>query len=272
MAKSAFVFLGIDGFIAIWGSINLVLLSKLGGTADIGLFNAATQVLAPVVLIYQGIIASIFPIMCRKFESNSATLRPIAEYLTEFLLVIAVPTAVALYFLADSVALILYGNREFLLATGALQVLVWTLITTALTHVFGQILIASLRESVTLRIVIMNTLVNLILGVILIYQFGLIGAAITSLFVAIINLAQHYLPLSELLPLRQLMKLAWKPIVASCCMTFAFIAESSQGGLFTIVPATFIYCSALFGLAIWSSGGMDQLKLRYLYGWSQEHS
>lgn len=268
MAKSASIFLGIDGCIAIWGSLNFVLLSKMGENADVGLFNAATQVIAPVTLIYQGIIASIFPIMCRKFEPNSHTLRPMAEYLTELLLIIAIPTAFGLFFLADSVAMLLYGNKDFLMAIGTLQVIVWTLVTTALTHVFGQILIASLRESLTLRIVVTNALINFVLGFILIYQFGLIGAAMTSVLVGIINLIQHYLPLAKLLPSKVLLGLAWKPLVASCCMVLYFMMEKSDNGLFSIIPAATIYCSALFALAIWSSGGLDQFKMKYFYAWS----
>lgn len=272
MARSAFTFLATDGFIVIWGSLNFILLSKLGEKTDVGLYNAATQVIAPVTMIYQGILASLFPIMCRRFELHTSTLQPITENLTELLLIFALPTAIGLFFFADWVFLNLYGNTDFLLSSKVLRIIVWTVITTALIDILGQVFIASLQETFRFRITVINTTLTFVLGLILISQFGLLGAALTSLTVGIINFLQHYLPLSELLPWRSLCRLSWKPVTASFCMILYLTMEEGQKGLFAVIPAGSIYLATLVILAIWSSGGIHQFKVRYIHGWSQEHS
>jgi O-antigen/teichoic acid export membrane protein len=64
--RSSVTFLAIDKVIAIESSLNIILLSKLATETEVGLYSAATQLLVPLVLVYQSIAQSIFPVMCRR--------------------------------------------------------------------------------------------------------------------------------------------------------------------------------------------------------------
>ena len=75
MTRTAGTFLGIDGIIALWASLNILLLSKLAGVTAVGLYSAAAQLMVPVMLVYQSIVVSIFPMMCRKFDSSFQNLK-----------------------------------------------------------------------------------------------------------------------------------------------------------------------------------------------------
>jgi len=183
LVKVSVTFLGIDTIIAIMGSINILFLSKLAGEAEVGLYSSANQLMVPLMLIYQGIVLSVYPIMCRRFDTSPQSLKRISEYLIELLLVIALPVVVGLFYLAGPVLLLLYGNKDFVLASTALRIMIWLLVLTALTNVLGQVLWASLREKVTLRIVAVDAVVGLLLGAILIVPFGLVGAAIATVLV-----------------------------------------------------------------------------------------
>jgi len=59
---------GIDGALAIENSLNVIFLPKLATEREVGLYSAATQLMVPLVLVYQSIAQSIFPVMCRKVE------------------------------------------------------------------------------------------------------------------------------------------------------------------------------------------------------------
>jgi O-antigen/teichoic acid export membrane protein len=265
MIKSASTFLGIDGLIAIRASLDIILLSKLATETEVGLYTAAAQLIVPVMLIYQSVVSSIFPAMCRRFEPGFQSLKRITEDLIELLLAIALPTVIGLFLLADLMFLLLYGNKDFLLASDPLRIMIWDLIFIALTHGLGQVLLVGLREKVTLRIVAINALVNLVFGLILIGQFSLIGAAIAVLLTGIINFFQHYVPVSKLLSKITLGRLVWKPVVASTCMAIYLVAVQSQGVLLSVIFAAVLYTTVLLALAIWSSGGPRQLRARYLY-------
>jgi O-antigen/teichoic acid export membrane protein len=257
-------FLGIDVLCEVRGAVNVVLLSKLAGETAVGLYSAANQLMIPVILVCQNIILSIFPIMCRRFDVGLEKVGRVAEYMIELLLAISLPTAVGLFILADPALVLLYGKEDFLLASGALRILVWNLLLVTLTHVLGQVLLASLREKITLRIVAIDVLVNLAVGPILISQFGLLGAAVTALLTRVIDFLQHYVSVSRLLSDIALAKLARKPVVASVCMAIFTVALGSQGVLRTAVIGGAVYAGVLLALALWSAGSVRQLKARYL--------
>lgn len=269
MIKNAVTFLGIDGSIAVWSSLNIVLLSKLASETEVGFYNAAIQMLIPVMLVFQSIGMSVFPIMCRKFDAGIGRVKRVSEYLVEFLLAIAVPTTIGFFFLADSALLVLYGDKEFLVASEALRIMVWNVILVAMTQGLGRVLLASVREKVTLHIVTINLLVNLVMGLVLISRFGVLGAAMTSLITTIVDFFQHYVRVSKQVCEIALSSLMWKPVAAGTCMALYLAVVGYQGVLLAVVSASVLYAGVFLALAIWSVGGPSQLRDRYLYLWSE---
>ena len=229
--RSAITFLGIDGAIAVMSSLNVLLLSKLATETEVGLYSAAIQVLAPLLLIYQSIAQSVFPLMCRKVEPGFQTLKRISEQVIEALLILALPALAGLYFLGDWALSTLYKNPAFQQAFPALRIVAWVLISQVFTSVLGQVLVASHREKVTLRIVAVDTLVNLFVGWPLIRLFGLRGAAIALLVTRLVDCCQHYVPVSRLFSGIPVARIIWKPVVAGACMAAFFLLPTNQVGI-----------------------------------------
>jgi len=75
MIRSTVTFLGIDVIIAMKSSLIIILLSKLADEAEVGLYNAAAQLMVPVALVYESIAASIFPVMCKRFNIGFQSLK-----------------------------------------------------------------------------------------------------------------------------------------------------------------------------------------------------
>ncbi|HYN88792.1 MAG TPA: flippase [Ardenticatenaceae bacterium] len=269
LVRSTSTFLGIDGIIAVMSSLNIFLLSKLAGEREVGLYSAAVQLMVPVTLVFQSVVLSVFPLMCRRFEPSLQGLKQIAERLIAMLLAVALPAVIGLVFLAAPALVLLYGEPDFALAAGALRIVSWNLLLAALTSVLGQVLVASLRERVTLRIVAANTLVGLLLGVVLISQFGLIGAAISALATKLVDFVQHYVPVSRQLAGVGLRRALWRPAIAGACMAAYLVAARDQNLVFVVVSAAALYAAVMLALVIWASGGPRQLKARYTYLWSE---
>ena len=263
--RSAVTFLGIDGAIAVMSSLNVLLLSKLATETEVGLYSAAIQLLVPLLIVYQSIAQSVFPLMCRKVEPGFQTLKRISEQVIEALLILALPAVAGLYFLGDWALSILYKNPAFQQAFPALRIVAWVLVSQVFTSVLGQVLVASHREKVTLRIVAVDTLVNLLVGWPLIRLFGLRGAAIALLVTRLVDCFQHYIPVSRLLSGIPVMKIIWKPIVAGACMTAYFLLSTNQAGILRGISAMAIYCAVLIALAIRASGSLRQFKDKYFY-------
>ena len=265
MVRQTTTFLGIDGLIAVMGSTNLLMVSKFASQQDAGYYNAATQMLAPVALIFQNVAISVFPRMCQHFGSTRQSLRQVAEHTIELLLMIAVPTALGIYMLSESGLALLYVKRDFLAAAPAVRILVWTLILSAITNVLGPVLIASLRERLSLRIVAINLTVSLLLGYILIPKFGVIGAAATALLTRIVDFGQHYTRAIRVIPELQLWSAIWEPALASAVMVVYIAVNRGRGVWTTVLAAGFLYLIVLL-LLLLALNGPQRLKARYLYG------
>jgi O-antigen/teichoic acid export membrane protein len=263
IARSSVTFLGIDGTLAVMSSLNFLLLSKLATEVDVGLYNATTQVVTPLLLVYQSVAQSVFPVMCRRVEPGYENLKRIAEKALEFLLVLALPAITGLFFLGDRVLLLLYRNPVFLQAFPALRIVSWLLIFQVFTSILGQVLVACHYERVTLRIVVVETFVSLVGGWPLVYFFGLEGAAFALLLTRLVDCFQHYLPVARLFSGIRLARISWKPIFATVCMAGYLEADRSQTNLLRGVYAGLIYFAVLLILNMWACGGYRQFRDRY---------
>src|SRR2546430_588625 len=261
--RSAATFLGIDGTLAVMSSLNILLLSKLASETEVGLYSAATQLMVPLLLVYQSMAQSIFPVMCRKVQSGYQSLKQIAEQAMRFFSLLVLPVLAGLFFMGDRVISLLYKNPAFSQALPALRIVAWVLILQAFTSVLGQVLVASHREKITLRIVVVDTFVNLLVGWPLIGMFGLRGAAIALLLTRAADCCQHYIPAAHLLSGIPIATMVWKPLVAATCMAAYLAAPSGRPGILRGVSATLIYGAALLAVAIWASGGLRQFRDKY---------
>jgi O-antigen/teichoic acid export membrane protein len=262
-ARSSVTFLGIDGTLAVMSTLNFLLLSKVATEVDVGLYNATTQVVTPLLLVYQGVAQSVFPVMCRMVQPGYENLKRIAERAIELLLIMALPGIAGLLFLGDRVLLLLYRNRVFLEAFPALRIVAWILIFQIFTSILGQVLVANHDERVTLRIVVVDALINLVIGWPLIHFFGLRGAAFALLLTRLVDCCQHYVPVSRLLSGIPLARIVWKPILATVCMTAYLAVDRSRTNLVTGIYAGLIYVTVLLILNVWACGGYRQFRDRY---------
>ena len=96
--KMSLSFLGFQGAFAISSTVLIFMLSKYAGEAEVGFYNASSQILTPLMLVLQSVVLSVFPAMCRKFESSIQGLKLLSDNLVELFLGLTFPV-VCVYFL-----------------------------------------------------------------------------------------------------------------------------------------------------------------------------
>lgn len=261
--RSAVTFFGIDGTIAIESSLIVLLLSKLATVTEVGLFSAASQVMVPLGLVYQSIAQSIFPVMCRRVQFGLESLKRIAVQAVELLLMLAVPAVAGIFFFGEWVLSVLYKNPAFLQAAPVLRIIAFTLVLQVFSNILGQVLLATHREKITLRIAVTCMLVNFLIGWPLIKFFGLHGAALTLVINRLAGSIQHYIPVTRQLFGIPLGKAIWKPAVATFCMALYLVVRRHLG-LTSGIVAALIYSGVLIALTVWLAGGVRQFKQKYL--------
>jgi O-antigen/teichoic acid export membrane protein len=135
-----------------------------------------------------------------------------------------------------------------------------------LAAVLGNALMAGERERITLRIVIVDLAASFVLGVLLIREYGVVGAAIASLLVRVIDVAQHYWPAARLLSGLSLTRLAWKSMLAGGAMAVVVWATQDLGWFAPLILGSVVYAAALAALMIYSYGGLNNLRESYFSG------
>lgn len=268
LLRKSSTFLGVDAVIALMSSMQVLLLSSLLTQREVGLYSSAIQLVTPLQIAYRAIVMSVFPLMCRRFDAGSfAGLRQIANRLIEMIMFIAIPLTFGITFMAEWGLVFLYADPEFAEAGGAVRIVVWVVLLRVFTSVLGQVLVAGLKEKVTLRIVIIDVFVAGIAGFVLIQRFGMLGAAYASFIVVVVDLLQHYIPVARIFQGIPLIRMMWRPTIASLVMSgYVYYVYTLNGmnAWLTIISAALLYGFVLTLLLLVTVGGPSQLRARYL--------
>ncbi|MEX2315989.1 MAG: oligosaccharide flippase family protein [Pirellulales bacterium] len=270
LLRGTWRFLGIDSLIALWGCINTVLLSWFSGEAAVGLFGAAWQLLIPVRMTLQAIVSSLFPIMCRRAEESRVRLQQITALTLEILAFITVPSCILLYFAAGPIISVIYGDQGFASSVLVLRIMVPVLLLQAVTSTLGQVLYSQRREHVTLRIVAIDVVFNLLVGIPLIYAFGLMGAAVSILLAWALNGLLHVLATRDCLAVdvgdrgRWKATLIWPVVAAGSAMAIAQAASKDLNVLVMSLVASSVYVVVLAAFVYAACRGTLGFRERFL--------
>lgn len=264
IVRRSATFVTIDTVTAWWAGLNIVLLSKLASESDVGLYNAAAQLMIPMAIFYQSVMVSAFPMLCRKYSPDRSSLDRLSNRLIGLLMIMAIPGTIGLLIVAAPALEFVFKKESFAGAVNVVRITAFILIVKALTFALGHLLLAGNRERTTLRIVMVNLIVGLGLGWVLISSFGVIGAAVAALFTRLVDLFQHFGPVKTIVAKIELGRIVWKPILASAVMAGHLLVFHNQFLPLLILSAATVYFVVLLALESWVAGGWQNLRARYL--------
>jgi O-antigen/teichoic acid export membrane protein len=268
MIRASFPIMSFQAIFAITGSLIYVILSIIMSETEVGLFNAATQVITPAVVIYESIIIAAYPMLCQSFTISLPALKRMSDQLVELVLSIALPATIGLFVLGEKVLLLMYSNREFARARDILRIMSASLIMSALSGVFGRVLLASFREKTLLHIVSIRSLANIIFSLFFIKAFGLLGAAISFLLISVLDTTLHFYQVSRLYPKLIPWQRLWRTTLATVGMTIYLLVKPELGVVIDVLVGGAIYAVLWLVLSVWSAGNVRQFKAKYLGPWS----
>ena len=158
-----------------------LLLGVWASSKSVGIYGIATRtaVLTNLVLLpVNSIVSAKFAALYTQgdFDALSALTRNTARLVTFFAVLVVLPLIVV-----PQWVLRLFG-QDFVVGAPVLAILAIGQFVRAATGSLGPLLIMSGHEKVLQRLVMFSVAVNLLLGVILIPDYGLLGAAITRAF------------------------------------------------------------------------------------------
>jgi O-antigen/teichoic acid export membrane protein len=254
MVRSGAPFLGIQGTNALRSSATVIVLSALVDEGRLGLYSAAAQLLVPINLIATATAAAILPMMSRDHLEDRERFVQVGRGSMEALMALVIPAAVGLYALAGPVLSLVYGGGEFDESSNLVRILVILGLCGGYTSVMGQVLWAGDREGIALKIALSNTALILVAVWALGSRYGIEGAAWAAAVAAIVNVAQHYLPILKDAGSLRVFAGTWRSWLASIGMA-AVVAWARESALaWRLVLGVATYVVLLFAVYLASDG------------------
>jgi O-antigen/teichoic acid export membrane protein len=219
----------------------IIVLSLVADTAQVGYYGAALKIADIVQFIPEVYMVNVYPLLSRSFDGAAANARQIRDYATKHLLAFALPVATGIAAAAEPLIRAFYGD-SFDQSVVLLRILAVTVPLYALNSVLWRVLAARGEQSKVLRVQLTTIPIRLTAGVALISAFEALGAAI----VTPAALAMHGVLLARYVrrdgSSLGLIRLGWKLAVAASIAGGAVFALSGRLPLLALVACgTVVY-------------------------------
>ncbi|NQE44620.1 hypothetical protein C5S31_01185 [ANME-1 cluster archaeon GoMg2] len=243
----------------IYSQIDIVMLSPMKGDVSVGLYSAAYRLFEPLIFIGSALMLSLFPLMSKYYKNSKEKLIKSYKLSVKYLLIIALPVAIGITFMADKIILLIYGT-EFVNSATTLQILIWGLVFIFQYRIFLDILVAMGKQKLTTLSMGLCAIVNVTLNFMLIPILSYNGAAIATLITRVILFITSFYFVSKHLQVLPIHKIAIKPVISGLLMG-AFMYYFINVNMFLLVPfAGIVYLVALLALKTFSEEDGDIVK------------
>lgn len=177
------------GLTAIFGMTNhwlsTVMLSMMKGDVVVGWYSAAYRIVFVLLLIPVAFDAAVFPVMSRLFVSSHDSLKIMCEKGFKYLTFLGIPVGIGGTLLADKIILLIFGPDYSNSAT-AFKILIWAAVFIFMGTPFSSMLNSTNKQMTLAKLVGLASFCNVMGNLLLVPNFGYIGASISmvlSMFV-----------------------------------------------------------------------------------------
>jgi O-antigen/teichoic acid export membrane protein len=216
-----------------------VLLSIFRSNEIVGVYAVAYNLIFSLMLISHSVNLALFPALSRVSDDRAA-LDNLAARAVKCLSLLCVPVAFGGAILAPVLIRFLYTDA-YRQSAIVLQIVIWVLPFMFLTEFYGYYLTAIHRERSAGRAALIMASMNIILNLICIPRFGVWAAAIITVITEVVFLAQYLWALRDRGAIGSLVRLLWRPALASSVMALVLRILPLHALLPMIVLGTGVY-------------------------------
>lgn len=240
--------------------LDTVLLSKLSGDMAVGLYQVPFKIIFALQFMPMAFTASLYPAMSIYWSKNKDQLAVTFERAMNYLIFISLPISFGTIVLADKIILIFKaGYADAILP---LQITMLSVIFNFISFPIGSLLNACDRQKENTRNMSIVLAVSVIMNIILIPEYGAVGACITvtSTNALMVVLGLMVVPKITRYSGRKILKILLKCFLAVSVMGFViFFLKSYLNILLVVIIAAFIYFTMLFILRAFTKEDMRSI-------------
>ena len=244
----------------IYGHITIVLISVFEGSTPTGLFSAGWKLIVFLGVIPHSFGRALFPFFTNLYSSNPDSMKKACIRSTRNLLQVAVPITVVLYLITSEVVNLLFTGYEPTI--NVFRLLVWMIPFLFMNGSLRMVLWSTDQTIETSKNLLYSSLFLIISGIILINEFGIIGAAGAVVSAEILYFTTNYLKIKVSLGNIWSRDLIITAMIAFISMIFMLFNESLDFiPKYLFIPIyVIIYIAALYYLNAIKKEDIEALK------------
>lgn len=228
-------------------NFDILLLGLWVGSEATGLYGASFRVVWMLVLITVAYYTALRPTLAQAYVQGFHTIEALLNRIMRISAAIAVGVSVGGILVAKPLIDLLYG-KAYLPAAPALQVLLALFGLHMLSRTYRVTLISFNKQGNDLRIMALAALVNVALNLLVIKNYGIMGAALANFACEFLILVLDYMAAQKFVGRIPLGRHLWKPAIAACFMypiieathdLHLFIQIALAGGAYVVMVFLF---------------------------------
>jgi O-antigen/teichoic acid export membrane protein len=199
--------------------IDTALVKAIRGAAELGRYTSVSvRVVTAINIIPSSFTIALFPLMSRYAASTRESLARAYALAVQVLVIVALPLAVGITYLAHPLANLLGGSQYLPDSAIALQLFIWSIPLGFINSVTHYVLIALNEQRYLTRCFVIGLAFTFVANRLLIGPFGYRASAILHTFAELSLLIPFYVGMRRHLPPVPWARLLWRPLVAAAAM------------------------------------------------------
>ena len=178
--------------------VDVLMLSQMKGDTEVGYYSAAFRLIYPLSFIPVALVMSLLPVISRLYYEKDKNLNRIYQFGLKIMLCLSLPMTIIIFFTSGEIINMIYTSRYNYSSEG-LKILIISQVFLFLNVVMYHFIISIGKQAKGFYVVVEMVIVNIILNIFLIPEYGLVGASIATViteFTALIlwiNFTKEYL-------------------------------------------------------------------------------
>lgn len=227
-----------DFFIQIYLRIDIVLIGFLVGEAAAGVYNVGYRVIFFLLFIPNFAGVSIFPTASRVFHNSRNEFNKLYNNAINSMILIGLPVSAGLWLIAPQLIIMIFG-KNFVESVTILRILSGLFMLKCVGSIMGIFMMSSDNQNEYAKNQVIITVFSFIANFILIYLYGIEGAAVATILTALLLVSIYSFKLKAVIGLPNIKYRLFIGLlgVAAFCGLFSFFNTVS---FFLIIPISAI--------------------------------
>jgi O-antigen/teichoic acid export membrane protein len=236
------------------------------GDTVVGYYSAALKYVDGLLIIPQYFTQAIFPLMSRYAATSRDSLMRAYVLSLRLLLIVALPIAAAMPFIAEGLIMVLGGGEYLPDSMIALQIIIWFLPFSFVNSVTQYVLIAVGQQRFLTKAFVIGVLFNTGANLIFIPQYGYRAAAVVTILSEVSLLIPFYLAVRRHVAVMPWVELLWRQVAAAAGMALVAWALFGQSEWVAAGAGLVVYAALLVLLGTFRDDDMQRVRRALPFG------